>query len=114
MRAGGELVAADIKQRASFSKRIPSSVVLRTTGANFKITVGGAAAPNAVPIENRGKGFVRHPTYSPRPAVDEKVGWTSKNSHPAVGAPALEAQADKIVEVVMGQLDAAVAKALGV
>ena len=112
MKAGGELVANDARQRASYSKRIPGSIVVRSTGSNFKVRAGGEAAPDAAPIENRGKGFVRHPTFSPR-FGGERIGWTEKNSHPAFLSPALEAQADNVVAVVTNRLEAAIDAALG-
>lgn len=79
----GNSVAADIKQAASFSDRIPDSVKVRVTGGgNIKIIVGGDEAPDAVPIENAGKGFVRHPEFGHRNR------WTAKNSRPAYILPA--------------------------
>lgn len=113
MAAAGEVIAADAKQRVSYSKRIPSSFKVRATRGNVRVSAGGDAAPNAAPIENQGKGFVRHPTYSPRPSAPERVGWTDKNSHPAFLEPALDATAGEVIELVEDALFEAVQTAIG-
>jgi hypothetical protein len=113
MRDGGKIVAADAQGRASFSTRIPQTVKARGSAANFKVSAGGEAAPNAAPIENEGKGFVRHPTYSPRPGVGERVGWTEKNSHPAFLHTALAANAEVVAELVADRLETAVTDVIG-
>lgn len=93
LREIGEVVAADARSDASFSKRIPGSIKVRvTSGGNIKIVMGGDAAPNAVPIENRGRGFVRHPVFGNREV------WTSKGSHPAILLPAFARRADWALE----------------
>lgn len=85
----GGVVANDVKANASFSKRIPGSVKVRATpGGNVRVTIGGDAAPNAVPIENKGRGGVRHPVFGNREV------WTSKNSPPAFLLPAFAAKRD--------------------
>lgn len=113
LRDSAELVKANAAARADFSSRIPGSLKARATSVNFKVSAGGDAAPNAAAIENKGKGFVRHPTYSPRPGVPEKVGWTEKNSHPAFLSPALEEETDAILELIADRYEAAIAAALG-
>lgn len=112
MAGAGAVIADDAKQRASYSKRIPGSIKVRAARANVRVSAGGDAAPNAAPIENKGNGFVRHPTYSPRPGVPERVGWTSKNSRPASLAPALEAKAGEVVEIIEESLYKAVTAAI--
>ncbi len=96
LRAAGQIVADDAKLRSSpFSGRIEYSIHVRTTASgNVKVIAGGESAPDAAAIENRGKGFVRHPVFGNREV------WTDKNSHPAFLAPALDANADRIVEIV--------------
>jgi len=113
MRESAQIVKAEAEKRSSFSRRIPLSLKARAAGNNFKVSAGGEAAPNAAPIENKGRGFVRHPTYSPRPGVPERVGWTDKNSHPAFLSPALEAHTEEIAELIADRLTEAVAKAIG-
>jgi hypothetical protein len=106
LRAVGQVVADEAKSRSSYSKRIPDSIRVRTTaGGNIKVIAGGDAAPNAAPIENQGKGFVRHPVFG-----DREV-WTDKNSRPAFLAPALDAHrewaASEIERVVVAGVMAA-------
>lgn len=113
LRDSAELVKAEAADRASYSSRIPGSLKARATSVNFKVSAGGEAAPNAAPIENKGRGNVRHPTYSPRPNVPEKVGWTEFKSHPAFLSPALEAKQEEIVELIADRLAAAVSAAIG-
>jgi hypothetical protein len=114
MAAAGAVIAADAKQRVSYSKRIPGSVKVRAGRGNVRVSAGGEAAPNAAPIENRGKGFVRHPTFIPFDKLPGPPGsWTSKNSHPAFLAPALEATAPKVVELIEDALFEAVERAIG-
>lgn len=89
----GQVVADDAKADASYSKRIPGTIKVRVTaGGNVKVVMGGDAAPNAVPIENRGRGRVRHPVYG---HMDR---WTSKNSHPAILLPAFARRSDWALE----------------
>jgi len=92
MRTTAAAVAADIKERTAYSSRIPGSVVVAPVPGGATITVGGASAPDASPIENKGKGFVRHPTFVARADLPGPPGsWTAKNSHPAYFHPAMEA-----------------------
>lgn len=106
-RDSAEIVKADAAGRASYSSRIPGSLKARATATNFKVSAGGEAAPNAAPIENKGRGFVRHPVFGDREA------WTEKNSHPAFLSPALEAHEEEIVELIADRLAAAVSAAIG-
>jgi hypothetical protein len=70
------------------SRTMNSGHVSVSNGLLVRVWFGGAGAPQAAAIENDGKGFVRHPTYSPRPTAPEKVGWTDKHSKPAYLEPA--------------------------
>jgi hypothetical protein len=101
----GAEVASDVKANASYSTRIPGSVKVRPTAAgNVRISIGGDAAPNAVPIENKGRGFVRHPVFGKREV------FTSKNSHPAFLLPAFAAKHDwALAEMEKAYMDAFVA-----
>lgn len=79
----GAEVAHEAEQRAG-SERI--QVHSRVTAAgNVRIYVEGDPG---VPIENNGKGFVRHPVFIPRSQLPGPPGrWTSKNSRPAFLLP---------------------------
>jgi len=90
--AGAEVVLKDAQGRASYSKQIPASGRVRVTAAGNPQVV--FTAPNAAPIENSGKGFVRHPVYGHRDR------WTDKNSHPAFAAPALAAHREEVIAAV--------------
>jgi hypothetical protein len=84
LRYSGGLVAARVKGNASFSKRIPASVKVRASGIVVSVIAGGEKAPNAAPIENRGKGHVRHPVFGNTDV------WTEKNSPPAWFTPGVQ------------------------
>lgn len=91
---------------ATFSTRIPATGRIKvTSGGNVKITFGGEAAPNAAPIENKGKGHVRHPV----PHTDQ---WTDKNSPPAFMAPILAAHIDRVAEGMTDAVMTAIDRAL--
>lgn len=104
VKVAAEAILADAQRRASYSQRIPPSGRVRVTaGGNVVIEF---TAPDAAPIENKGKGFVRHPVFGNREV------WTAKNSHPAFGAPALDAHAAEVVDVVYEALVEAIDRAL--
>jgi hypothetical protein len=116
-RKGLRLAAGPVLTRAQanagYSSRIPSSGrVVITSGLVVRVVFGGKSAPNAAPIENDGKGFVRHPTFSPRPGVPQKVGWTSVNSHPSFLHSALDAEASRVVGTVLDVVSKAVETSL--
>lgn len=75
---------------------VAASIHVRVTaGGQVEVVAGGAQAPEAAPIENKGRGFVRHKVFG------HPDRWTSKNSHAAFLAPAFdkfEAQAAEAVE----------------
>ena len=119
LKAAGEIVAADARTRASYSRRIPGSIKVRRRGVDVSITAGGEKAPNAAPIENKGKGFVRHPVFIPeedmaqyqsgnanRPNKADHPTWgpdypfTSKKSRPAFLVPAIESKAEEVVMAI--------------
>lgn len=102
--AGAEIVLKDAQGRASYSKQIPGSGKVRVgAGGNPKIVF---TAPNAAPIENKGRGFVRHPVYGHRDR------WTNKNSHAAFAQPALDAHAAEVVALVEKALTDAISRVL--
>jgi hypothetical protein len=90
------VIAEEAKSRASFSTRIPGSIRVRVSprGLSGSVSAGGAAAPDAAPIENKGKGNVRHMVFG-----DTNV-WTDKNSHEAFLAPALEAKTSEVEAMI--------------
>ncbi len=100
MTASARLVARDAEARVSYSKRIPGSIKTRVGRTNFRLSAGGDAAPNAAPIENKGKGFVRHPVFASPNKGRSEWTWTDKHSRPAFLAPALDAKADEVVATV--------------
>lgn len=114
MAGAGAVIAANAKQRVSYSKRIPASIKVHAARGNVRVSAGGDAAPNAAPIENKGKGFVRHPVFVPYDKMPGPPGsWTEKNSHPAFLAPALDATAGEVAELVEDALFEAVERAIG-
>lgn len=95
-------VLAQAKANASYSSRIPQSGrIVVTSGLVVRVVFGGQRAPDAAPIENDGRGHVRHPTFSPRSGTNgEKVGWTDANSHPAFLEPARAATEEQVAVTV--------------
>jgi len=58
---GAERIAVDARAKASWSTRIPGSVEVKALGSRISVT---ADAPNAAPLENRGKeGEFKHPVF---------------------------------------------------
>jgi hypothetical protein len=112
LRTAAEGMAAKIRSSTSYSVRIPpaTSVIPYPTGA--AVRVDGKAAPNASPIENHGKGFVRHPIFVPEAQMPGPSGsWTGKHSHPAFFTPAFaeavesaEGELTDVVEEIFGQV----------
>lgn len=89
LKAAGEIVARDARSRAAFSSRIPSSIKVSTARGSVTVKAGGSSAPDAAPIENKGKGHVRHPVFG------HMNVWTDKNSPPAYLHPALDAKREE-------------------
>lgn len=83
IRAAAVVVLEEAKANSSYSTRIPASGKVRMLGLNAKIVFGGDTAPDAAPIENRGKGHVRHPLFG------NKNFWY-ENPQPAFLTPAFE------------------------
>lgn len=101
LRAVARNTLAKAAAKASYSKRIPGSGKVRMRGLNAKIQFGGDAAPNAAPIENKGKGFVRHPVFIPKDQLPGPPGrWTEKNSHPAFLGPSFEEDRDEAMAII--------------
>lgn len=98
-----EGVLNDARSRAEFSDRIPQSGHLEVTRDGVILVFD---APDAAPIENKGKGNVRHPVFGNREV------WTSKNSHAAFATPALHAGTAAIVAAIEKAVVEAVAREL--
>jgi hypothetical protein len=85
-------LAAKVRANVSYSERISNSVKVVPAGDTVTVTAGGSEAPEAAPIENKGKGFVRHPIFVPAAEMPGPPGsWTRKNSKPPFFAPAVAA-----------------------
>lgn len=97
-----EPIAEDARARSSFSSRIEYTIKIRGSGLSLKIVAGGEQAPDAAPIENRGRGHVRHPTWGHRDR------WTDKNSPPAYLTPAFEAGQERFLRECEAALMASV------
>jgi len=68
-------------------------------------------APNAVPIENHGKGFVRHPVFVPKSELPGPPGsWTDKHSHPSFLAAAAKGKEEEMAKSFEELLDVVVAE----
>lgn len=89
-------ILADADTRVSYSRRIARTGRVTMRGLNAVISFGGDAAPNASPIENDGKGFVRHPVFGNMDV------WTDKNSHPPFLHPAFLVHSKGVYEALAG------------
>lgn len=105
LKAAGEVVAVDARERASWSTHIPGTIKTRvsTASVSVKVVAGGPNAPDAAPLENHGKaGKFRHPVYGNRQV------WVDQPARPYL-APAVDARQDEIVELVTKSVDDALA-----
>ena len=105
--AAAQPVAEDARQRASFSTRIPATIRVRVgSGANVKIVAGGPGAPDAAPLENRGRaGTFRHPVFGNRER------WVDQPARPFL-SPALEAHREEVAVALEEAVTGAVERAL--
>jgi len=108
-------VKRDAVARASWVKATPpdkpshhsgvgvaASIHIRVTpGGAVEVVAGGAEAPEAAPIENKGRGFVRHKVFG------HTDRWTAKHSHAAFLQPAF----DRYEAAAMAAIEEAVVKA---
>lgn len=108
LRAGGEIIAADARDRADWSSRIPGTVRVRTSFQENKekvqVTAGGSGAPHARPYEGIGSSgdTFRHPVYG-----DREV-WVSQEKRSFL-FPAAEAKGEQVTGLVRAALDDAAA-----
>lgn len=95
MRVAAEIVAADARDRVSYSKQIKIKASVTRV---FNAAVIASGKP-AAPIENNGKGYVRHPVFG------DMDDWTAKGSHPAYLAPALDSNIAEVTDIVGSVID---------
>jgi hypothetical protein len=96
LREGAEKIAVDARAKASWSIRIPGSVRVKTFGRRISVT---ADAPNAAPLENRGKrGTFKHPVFGNADVVVEQ------EARPFLH-PAAELNEPKLVDGVLQAID---------
>lgn len=113
LREAGELIKEKAAQNASYSSLIPGSLKVRSTPkGNVRVSAGGSAAPDAAAIENRGAGFVRHPTFGRQSVPRARWGWTDLHSHPAFLGPAALEMSPVAAKLVADAVETAVALAL--
>ncbi len=104
MKLAGELVAADARQRAGFSSRIPQNIKVGVRANIIRIFVNQSGAPEAKPLEHHGKeGTFRHPVFG------NKDVWVSQPAHPFL-APALAAKKEESVLAAKKAVDDALAE----
>jgi hypothetical protein len=108
LREAGEVVAADARNRAGWSSRIPGTVRVRTSfradRESVKVVAGGPVAPHARPYEgisSRGDTF-RHPFFGNRDV------WFEQDERPFL-LPAAEAGEAESAQLVRTALDTAAA-----
>jgi hypothetical protein len=102
----GNEMLAEAKQRAAFSPKIAASgrVTVQANG-NVVVKFGGPDAWWVVPIENRGRGNVSHPTFGHEPITD-------LNSHAAILHPVFVQNRDRYVNRIRAALHTAVQQAV--
>lgn len=107
LRVAAEPVAQEARSRAGFSTRIPATVKVKVTaGGNIKIVAGGPNAPEAAPLENKGRaGVFRHPVFG------QRENWVEQPARPFL-APAFDAHKERVVAEVEAAVYAAVLRAI--
>lgn len=102
---------ADGIKAAAPSARIAGAVKVRSTfargGATVKVIVDSKAAPNAAPVNNKGKsGRFRHPVYANQNFTRDEWRWVNQAADPFVlrGAKQGEAAADAAMSQVMDDI----------
>jgi hypothetical protein len=105
LRAAGNLVAADARNRAAFSPDTAGSIRVLVSRGNVKVRAGGGTVTQAAPLENRGKGHPRHPLFG------DREYWYA-NKTPAYLAPALDAHREEVVQIIEKAVEDAVSSAI--
>ena len=91
----GELVAVEARTRSSYSTKIPASI--HTDVAGPGLVRVSTQLTEAVAIENRGRGYVRHPLFGTR------THWYS-NPQPAFLLPSLIEKREEFREVAIAAI----------
>jgi hypothetical protein len=73
LRAAAGVIADEAKIEASWSRRIPGSIVVRGAGPNVRIVAGGPRAPHAITFEAPEGTPRRHPVYA---RGKDRTRWT--------------------------------------
>lgn len=114
LREGGASLLADARSRASWSRRIPGALYLRTTftgrNAGVRIGVNRKRAPHARPYEGlvarardgRGGGF-RHPVFARGESRRSRV-WVTSPYRPFL-APAADANREQVLSRLFAAVD---------
>ncbi len=99
LKAAGDIVAEEARNRASFSSRIPGSIKVRRAGVKVKVVAGGPGAEDAAPYEHGGKpGTFRHPVFG------QQNVWVDQQARPYLG-PAAEAKENEVLQAVLDAVD---------
>ncbi len=128
-RAAAMIVAESAKSKASFSTRIPDSIKVRGYGANIQIRAGGDQAPEAAPLENKGKpGYFKHPVFERKNGdvkgkngrtYKEQIRFTTRSNRRAIAsgkesaAPWVSQQAHPYLAPALAEKRAEVTTAIG-
>lgn len=92
----GDVVASAAKSKASFSTRIPGTIKVRRRGVRVSVVAGGANAPHAGPLDNRGNaGSFRHPVFGNYDV------WVSQPAHPFLENSA-EEKVGEVEQIILG------------
>lgn len=104
-------LAQRVKAAAGWSSRIPGAVKVKpsfsATGAGVTIIVDAKQAPEAAPLENKGRGGTfRHPVYGNRDV------WVTQAARPFFYAAVSSSSAvDAVEQVIVQVMDAVAVKA---
>jgi hypothetical protein len=111
LRAVGEIVAAEARQRASqYSTAIPPSILVRVSGATVSVQAGGIGVPTAALFELGNKGS-RDMAMFKHPVFGNRATWVSQPMHPYL-TPALKSKANAVELAAVEALDAAIAEVI--
>lgn len=107
LRSAAEMVAVEARSRSRWSERIPGSIRTTTRLASARVTAGGPKAPEAAPLNNRGRGGTfRHPVFG-----DPSV-WVDQEARPFL-QPALGAKADAVADAIANGVEQGLLEVLG-
>ena len=104
MREAAQFVADDAKARAGWSKTIPASIRLAGGASQISIVAGGRASRQAQNFEGYPSGRPRsHPVFA---GGQDRAHWhwVAMPPRPYL-RPAIEANADKLTEIIAKAVD---------